>query len=123
MRILGFWLCAVFLTASVAFAQFDTAAVVGTVCDGSGAVVPSAQVTLTPLWKPESPSFARPAQMAITSLPRSSPGAMSSPPRRPGSPWRSSITSTCRLAHDVGFGTITSAFDPRQLQFGFKVLW
>ena len=35
------------LTASAAFAQFDTAAVVGTVRDGSGAVVPSAKVTLT----------------------------------------------------------------------------
>jgi hypothetical protein len=23
----------------------------------------------------------------------------------------------------AGFGTITSTFDPRQLQFGFKVLW
>src|SRR4029450_12633306 len=33
--------------ASAAFAQFDPAAVVGTVRDGSGAVVPSAKVTLT----------------------------------------------------------------------------
>jgi carboxypeptidase family protein/TonB-dependent receptor-like protein len=47
MRLLGLWLCAMFLTASAAFAQFDTAAVVGTVRDGSGAVVPSAKVTLT----------------------------------------------------------------------------
>ena len=47
MRLVAFWLCAMFLTASMAFAQFDTAAVVGTVRDGSGAVVPSAKVTLT----------------------------------------------------------------------------
>ena len=33
--------------ASSAFAQFDTATVVGTVRDASGAVVPDAKVTLT----------------------------------------------------------------------------
>ena len=47
MRLVGFWLCAMLLSAPIAFAQFDTAAVVGTVRDGSGAVVPSAKVTLT----------------------------------------------------------------------------
>ena len=47
MRLMGFSLCAMLLSASMAFAQFDTAAVVGTVRDGSGAVVPSAKVTLT----------------------------------------------------------------------------
>ena len=47
MRLVGFWLCSILLTASTAFAQFDTAAVVGTVRDGSGAVVPAAKVTLT----------------------------------------------------------------------------
>jgi hypothetical protein len=47
MRFVFVGLCAVLLTASTALAQFDTAAVVGTVRDGSGAVVPGAKVTLT----------------------------------------------------------------------------
>jgi hypothetical protein len=47
MRFVFVCLCAVFLTASTALAQFDTGAVVGTVRDGSGAVVPGAKVTLT----------------------------------------------------------------------------
>ena len=38
---------ALLLTASTALAQFDTATVVGTVRDTSGAVVPAAKVTLT----------------------------------------------------------------------------
>ncbi len=47
MRIAVACMCAVLLTASTAMAQFDTAAVVGTVRDASGAVVPTAKVTLT----------------------------------------------------------------------------
>ena len=47
MRLFIPGVCLVLLTAANALAQFDTAAVVGTVRDGSGAVVPSAKVTLT----------------------------------------------------------------------------
>src|SRR5262245_15665794 len=47
MRQVFLCVCALALTASTALAQFDTAAVVGTVRDASGAVVPAAQVTLT----------------------------------------------------------------------------
>jgi hypothetical protein len=36
-----------FLTAAPAFAQFETATVVGTVRDGTGAIAPDAEVTLT----------------------------------------------------------------------------
>src|SRR4026208_40057 len=47
MRLVGFWLCSILLTASTASAQFATAPGGGTVRDGSGAVVPAAKVTLT----------------------------------------------------------------------------
>jgi hypothetical protein len=47
MRMMSVLLCLLFLPASAAFAQFDTATVVGTVRDTSGAVVPGAKVTLT----------------------------------------------------------------------------
>ena len=47
MRSIVLCVCALVLTASAALAQFDTAAVVGTVRDASGAVVPGAKVTLT----------------------------------------------------------------------------
>lgn len=47
MRIIGLCVCAILLTASAALAQFDSAAVVGTVRDSSGAVVPAAKVTIT----------------------------------------------------------------------------
>ncbi|MEP6916353.1 MAG: carboxypeptidase-like regulatory domain-containing protein, partial [Acidobacteriota bacterium] len=40
-------LCLLLLTASAALAQFDSATVLGTVRDASGAVVPAAKVTLT----------------------------------------------------------------------------
>ncbi len=99
MRLVGLWLCAMFFAASTAFAQFDTAAVLGTVRDGSGAVVPSAKVTLT-------------AVETGISIVRASggdgnyefaavkPGRMSSPPRRLASRWRLWMTCRCRLAHD-----------------------
>ena len=47
MRVLSFCVCALLLTAPGAFAQFDSATVVGTVRDASNAVVPAAKVTLT----------------------------------------------------------------------------
>jgi len=47
MRHVFLCVCALALTASTALAQFDTAAVVGTVRDVSGGVVSGAQVTLT----------------------------------------------------------------------------
>jgi hypothetical protein len=47
MRAVWLCVCVVLWTASSAFAQFDTAAVVGTVRDASGATVPGATVTLT----------------------------------------------------------------------------
>src|SRR5262245_47896128 len=47
MRQVFLCLCALAVTASPALAQFDTAAVVGTVRDASAAVVPAAKVTLT----------------------------------------------------------------------------
>src|SRR5436190_14905552 len=47
MRLVFLCACAFALANGVAFAQFDTAAVVGTVRDSSNAVVPSAKVTLT----------------------------------------------------------------------------
>ncbi len=47
MRSLFLSVCALVLTSAPAFAQFDTATVVGTVRDASNAVVPSAKVTLT----------------------------------------------------------------------------
>jgi Carboxypeptidase regulatory-like domain/TonB-dependent Receptor Plug Domain/TonB dependent receptor len=47
MRLVLVSVCAVLLIASPVLAQFDSAAVVGTVRDVSGALVPSAKVTLT----------------------------------------------------------------------------
>jgi hypothetical protein len=47
MRIMSVLLCLLFLPASSALAQFDTATVVGTVRDSSGAVIGGAKVTLT----------------------------------------------------------------------------
>lgn len=47
MRILSVLRCLLFLPAGSALAQFDTATVVGTVRNTSGAVVPGAKVTLT----------------------------------------------------------------------------
>src|SRR5688572_3230870 len=47
MRMMSVLLCLLILPANAAFAQFDTATVVGTVRDTSGAVVPGAKVTLT----------------------------------------------------------------------------
>ena len=47
MRFLFACVCLVLLSATAAFAQFDTASVVGTVRDTSGAVVPGAKVTIT----------------------------------------------------------------------------
>ena len=47
MRLLLGCVCVLLLTASAARAQFDTASVVGTVRDTTGAVVPAAKVTLT----------------------------------------------------------------------------
>jgi carboxypeptidase family protein/TonB-dependent receptor-like protein len=47
MRFLFACMCSILLCATAAFAQFDTASVVGTVRDGSGAVVPGAKVTIT----------------------------------------------------------------------------
>jgi hypothetical protein len=47
MRVVALCVCLVLLTASAAFAQFDSGSIVGTVRDASGAVVPAAKVTLT----------------------------------------------------------------------------
>ena len=47
MRMMSTLLCFLLFTASSVLAQFDTATVVGTVRDTSGAVVPGAKVTLT----------------------------------------------------------------------------
>jgi hypothetical protein len=47
MRLLSLCLALFLASASAAFAQFDSGTVVGTVRDGSGAVVPGAKVTLT----------------------------------------------------------------------------
>ena len=47
MRFVFLCACALALAKGIAFAQFDTATVVGTVRDSSNAVVPSAKVTLT----------------------------------------------------------------------------
>ena len=47
MRVLYMCVCSLLLSAASTFAQFDTAAVVGTVRDASGAVVQGAKVTVT----------------------------------------------------------------------------
>ena len=47
MRFVSLCVCVLLLTASAAFAQFDSATVLGTVRDTSNAVVPAAKVTLT----------------------------------------------------------------------------
>jgi hypothetical protein len=47
MRFMSLCVCALLLTAPAAFAQFDSATVLGTVRDTSNAVVPAAKVTLT----------------------------------------------------------------------------
>ena len=47
MRVVLLCVCLFLVTASAAFAQFDSGTVVGTVRDASGAVVPGAKVTLT----------------------------------------------------------------------------
>src|SRR5206468_6756928 len=47
MRFVSLCVCALLLTTSAAFAQFDSATVLGTVRDASNAVVPAAKVTLT----------------------------------------------------------------------------
>ena len=47
MRFVSLCICVLLLTASAAFAQFDSATVLGTVRDTSNAVVPAAKVTLT----------------------------------------------------------------------------
>jgi hypothetical protein len=47
MRFASVCLCALLLMPAAALAQFDTATVVGTVRDASGAIVPQAKVTLT----------------------------------------------------------------------------
>ena len=47
MRFMSLCVCALLLTAPAAFAQFDSATVLGTVRDASNAVVPGAKVTLT----------------------------------------------------------------------------
>jgi len=47
MRLILVCVCALLLVPALALAQFDTATVVGTVRDGTGAIVPQAKVTLT----------------------------------------------------------------------------
>src|SRR5688572_12338445 len=47
MRVLVLGVCVWLATAVAAFAQFDTATVLGTVRDSSDAIIPGAKVTLT----------------------------------------------------------------------------
>jgi hypothetical protein len=47
VRVIGANIAALFIAATVSFAQVDTGAILGTIKDSSGGLIPGAQVTLT----------------------------------------------------------------------------
>jgi hypothetical protein len=111
-----FLLVSLILSARAALAQFDTASVVGTVRDASGAVVPDANDVLGPnFWQVD---FAAGKNATITS-------ALRLQLRLEAFNLFNRVNFTPPAANRSAssFGTVTSTFDARQLQLGLKLLW
>jgi hypothetical protein len=102
-----------------ALAQFDSASVVGTVSDASGALIAGAKVTLTNAG----------TGISLVKTTGAKTFALGGPAKFEFRLEAFNLLNRTNFRAPNGnrsagaFGTITSTLDPRQLQLGFKFLW